>query len=56
MSSGMRPDDGEAYPRHLFTGTPFVLARKKIGCYVFVFQRLLDGTLSVTLDFHDPER
>jgi len=56
MASGMRPDDGEAYPRHLFTGTPYVLARKKIGCFVLVFQHLIDGTLKVTLDFHDPER
>jgi len=56
MASGMRPDDGEAYRRNHFMGTPFVLARKKIGCFVLVFQHLIDGQLKVRLDFHDLER
>ncbi|MEN8151684.1 MAG: hypothetical protein ABFS86_17845 [Planctomycetota bacterium] len=56
MSSGMRPDDGEAYARDLFTGTPYVMARKKTGCFVLVFQNLIDGRMRVRLDFHDPLR
>jgi len=56
MAQGMRMDDGEGYQRHLPTGSRYVLARKAIGCYVLVFQALVEGRVKIRLSFHDPVR
>jgi len=55
MAQGMRSDDGEGYRRHLPVGAKYILARKAIGCYVLVFQRMTGNRLAVHLHFHDLE-
>ncbi len=53
MAQGMRSDDGEGYRRNLAVGERYILARKAIGCYVLVFQRMTGDRLAVHLRFHD---
>lgn len=55
MAQGMRSDDGEGYQRNLAVGEKYILARKAIGCYVLVFQRMTGGQIAVHLQFHDLE-
>jgi hypothetical protein len=55
MAQGMRSDDGEGYRRNLPVGEKYILARKAIGCYVLVFQRMTGDRLAVHLQFHDLE-
>ncbi len=55
MAQGMRSDDGEGYRRNLPVGEKYILARKAIGCYVLVFQRMTGNRLVVHLHFHDLE-
>jgi len=56
MAQGMRMDDGEGYRRHLPMGSRYVLSRKASGCYVLVFQALVEGRVKIRLSFHDPVR
>lgn len=56
MAQGMRSDDGEAYVRHHSVRSPWVLARKAIGCYVLTFQPLFEQRLKIRLEFFDPLR
>jgi hypothetical protein len=55
MAQGMRSDDGEGYRRNLPVGEKYILARKAIGCYVLVFQRMTGDRLGIHLQFHDLE-
>ena len=55
MAQGMRSDDGEGYRRNLPTGERYILARKAIGCYVLVFQRMIGDRIAIHLQFHDLE-
>jgi hypothetical protein len=55
MAQGMRPDDGEGFIRNLPVGKRHILARKAIGCYVLVFQRLTGNRVAIHLMFHDPD-
>ena len=55
MAQGMRSDDGEGYRRNLVVGEKYILARKAIGCYVLVFQRMSGDRIGVHLQFHDLE-
>lgn len=56
MAQGMSSDDGEAYVRHHSVRSPWVLARKAIGCYVLTFQPLFEQRLKIRLEFFDPLR
>ena len=55
MAEGMRSDRGELYARNVPARQTWILARKKIGCFVVLLQPLLGGRLKIHLRLHDPQ-
>jgi hypothetical protein len=55
MAEGMRRDTGEGYARDVPARHRWVLARKKLGCLVAVFQPLLEGRTKLRLSLYEPK-